>query len=641
MAARLEAPYMARACLRASCLIVDAVPIGHSDSERQTVCRFLLSLYVVDVLAWCVFKILQFEAIQSTDAAHTADPNGFLPRSVIFVTVLTTLETTIEIMASAAVPLAFQLVERTRKLQPGRLATFCMKAYTASTLCACVVVLAFSPCIVGGAVTERGEAMDDCDEATCACASGPVGCELHWAAANGTVEACCLRQGVEQELCAVASDSACPLAPQALSVALAVVYCVCYCLLNQLGDAAREMAVTQWLGAFEGTELVVPGFASGRLGPCLRGSLCLRTSRRPATPRSLSTHLLLLRFTVQGLAAIIYVGVRKSPGPRLALLLLVSLAAAAIGLATLCAGGGRAGAPSEGAEDGAEDGAGDGAGDGAAADAHCPAVPQGGMDAGGIGKGRLGGRRGHTPLQPVSIPTLLRHHWPDTEDGSLCGADALGGGGAGSGDAQAGSMAHETTQELVLPFWRLGRWEASLTLFVVAARGLPQQASDTVLAYFTSSDAVPKVLASALDRDDPGRLVSRVEALLAPVGALLWGVTLVYIMHKIPRCHGVCMTAVSAMVHEVAYGDASRIRAPRTWASTMMPPWSARRRRPSMTSTWMPTAAREATKPCLATGRCYSRCSRSPWPRPACCSPSRRGSSHQRRSASARAQLWW
>lgn len=236
--------------LRVFCLVVDAVPCQPSKPGAVVhgdICRFLLSLYMIDVLAWVIYKVIQFEALQTATGAYEAGDGSFTLSPVLFVTVLTTLETTIEIGTSAAVPLVFYWVEGVRELHPARLAAFCMKIYTASTLCALVISLIFAPCIVGGAVDEIGQQMEECEAGSCRCVAAPPSapllpgagagvCELEWMSANGTTAACCLRGGVEVELCAVATDSACPLTPAALAIVLTTVYCVFYCCMNQVRE---------------------------------------------------------------------------------------------------------------------------------------------------------------------------------------------------------------------------------------------------------------------------------------------------------------------------------------------------------------------------------------------------------------------
>ena len=218
----------------------------------------------------------------------------------------------------------------------------------------------------------------------------------------------------------------------------------------QLGDGAREMAVTQWLEVFEGIDLVVPGFASASKDS---GSFLSRyaVSHRPASARSLATHLLLLRIVIQGLGGVLYVSVRKQGALRLLLLIGVASVAAVSGIVVLCSSG-RAEAPngSGGSPEGAP----------------ITASPSSG-----------------------SMLRLLRTRWPNR------GGGGSGGGSDGDCDgdidgrgANGGSAAVDKGgAELVLPIGQFSRWEVSLTFFIVASRFIPQQASDTVLAYFSSS----------------------------------------------------------------------------------------------------------------------------------------------------------
>ncbi len=329
---------------------------------------------------------------------------------------------------------------------------------------------------------------------------------------------------------------------------------------GQLGDGAREMAVTQWLSAFEGTELVVPGFASG-WEAWWPGCTRWLVTRRPASARSLATHLLLLRFVVQGLGGVVYIGVRRQATLRLLLIVIIALAAAVSGFMVLCSGG-RAGM-SRGrrhAADGRR-----------AADGLPPITVAPGALTTNRGEdtpsSRGGLRAEATPT--ASMPLLLRTRWPSRPEAVLAPApstavgwhcptpgtpstsrdaspviarpqsDGVRHSGAGKHAADAasdcdgrGGTENGGTADLVLPIWQFSKWEVSLTFFIVTSRGIPQQASDTVLAYFSSSTAVVDTLASAIDGGQPAT-AETIEMMLAPIGSLVWLVTLVYIGRKI------------------------------------------------------------------------------------------------------------
>ena len=264
---------------------------------------------------------------------------------------------------------------------------------------------------------------------------------------------------------------------------------------RQLGDGAREMAVTQWLEVFEGIDLVVPGFASASKGSSSLLSRCA-VSRRPASARSLATHLLLLRIVIQGLGGVLYVSVRKQGTLRLLLLIGVASVAAVSGIVVLCSSG-RAEAPngSGGSPEGAP----------------ITASPSSG-----------------------SMLLLLRTRWPSRGGGGSGGGSDGDCDGDGDGrGAIGGSVAVDKGgSKLVLPIRQLSRWEVSLTFFIVASRFIPQQASDTVLAYFSSSSAVVDTLAAAVDGGQPDT-AQAIEGLLAPIGSLIWLITLVYLGHQI------------------------------------------------------------------------------------------------------------
>ena len=530
------------AVLRALSTIVDVVPDLNSPgalpprstsaawSRRQALCRFLLAIYMLDILGWVCYKIVQFEAVLQVQVASAVDrstpgDSSFMS-PVLFVTVLTTLETTIEIVTSSMVPRMYSLIERSRSMHPGRLAIFVMKVYTASAFGALIVAVSLGTCIVSGARDALGQRYEECTATTCRCGGAAGGgntsalCDWTWdnasAAGAAQVDACCLLRGDEVDLCPVPGASSCPFTPGSLATVLSVCYCVLYCFLNQLGDAGREMAMTQWLGAFEGTVLVFPGFASSRSWPM----------RRPASSQALSTHLLLLRYFVQGIAGVVYLGVRSRPSLRLLVLTVFALMALISGLIVLC--------------------------------------------------GRGASRAADGAAEALTLPQILRTEWPaptsaqQREAGSACQSElssasereaSIGNAGtlrAGSGVAVEAAKAAATVDEagegegeedLVLWPWQLHRWELSLTLFMVATRGLPQTSSDTLLAYFSTPHMAERTIGQAFGG---GGATEVVRLLLSPIAAALWLLSLVVLCRKayrLPRSHvehGGTPTSVSA-----------------------------------------------------------------------------------------------
>lgn len=161
-----------------------------------------------------------------------------------------TLEATIEFIASALVPYVFPCVSSSASFDVPSLGAFCMRVYACTHACALCAALLFAPCILGSGV-------DKCDESSCLCTNSSESCGLLWTT-NGSRH-CCVESGFSREFCELPNSgggTTCPLSYTSTAWLLSAVYCVCYCFLNQLGDAALEMAKTQWLDAFRGTELV-------------------------------------------------------------------------------------------------------------------------------------------------------------------------------------------------------------------------------------------------------------------------------------------------------------------------------------------------------------------------------------------------
>ncbi|KAL3926755.1 MAG: hypothetical protein SGPRY_003158 [Prymnesium sp.] len=204
--------------LRLSSLVVDVQP-KRGERAQQLGCRFLLALLLIDALSWGAFRLV-------------------------------TLEATIEFIASALVPYVFPCVSSSASFDVPSLGAFCMRVYACTHACALCAALLFAPCILGSGV-------DKCDESSCLCTNSSESCGLLWTT-NGSRH-CCVESGFSREFCELPNSgggTTCPLSYTSTAWLLSAVYCVCYCFLNQLGDAALEMAKTQWLDAFRGTELV-------------------------------------------------------------------------------------------------------------------------------------------------------------------------------------------------------------------------------------------------------------------------------------------------------------------------------------------------------------------------------------------------
>ena len=78
-----------------------------------------------------------------------------------------------------------------------------------------------------------------------------------------------------------------------------------YSVVNQVGDAAVQMAKPHWLRTFAGTSMQIPGFDVG---------LYVRTQ---TTEDTLSAHIAFIVFVIAPVIAAIYLGVQDNPIPRL------------------------------------------------------------------------------------------------------------------------------------------------------------------------------------------------------------------------------------------------------------------------------------------------------------------------------------
>lgn len=309
--------------------------------------------------------------------------------------------------------------------------------------------------------------------------------------------------------------------------------CVCPPLVP---DASREMATTTWLAAFEGTHLVLPGFTSGYIQDDMAaGDSGMATSwrswrraitlYRPASAEALSTYLLVLRYSVQGVAGLIYLGVRRRASFRFGMLVAAAVLSSGSGLCLLWGGQRwwcgwftgrhrRNAVPAEAAPKTAP-----GDGEKGEVGAHATAAMSFILTACWPGTG------------VSSQPSNNHLHGSDDMDciiGSVgrSGADSVASCSVNGSPERAqarqsvaqaaGGVVADPAHALVLWPWQLSRWELSLVFFLIVARGLPAQSSDTVLAYLSSSAAVPDTIAAAVDG---GSEAARdlAETLLPPV----------------------------------------------------------------------------------------------------------------------------
>jgi len=477
--------------LRFFCSIVDVVPTrADEDGARaqQLGCRFLLSLFVMDALSWGAFRVIQFEAIRNADYADSFDTFGLSP--VIFITIMVTLEQTIEFLASAVVPFIFRLFSGSTRFEIHTLGAFCMRLYTLSHFAALCVALVFSPCILGGANGPNDAEVDKCDATSCACVNANQSCPLVWLSGSNYTRECCVNSGTAQEYCELLNgdSSSCPLSQTSMAWVFACVYWMCYCFVNQLGDASLEMSKTQWLDAFTGTDLVLPG--------CL-ASMCPCAVRRPASAKALSTYLTILRTVVQSFAGLSYFLVRSRARFRLSLILLLASVGFIGGLSLAFSRCCRKAASAE------------------AMLKEAVRVTLAPPAAARAEKGPP-----LTPSASIGSGSDVRH----------------GGGGSIAGE---GVRASDDEVELIISMSELRPMERSLVVFLILTRGLPQQANDSIVAYF-GSNGVAALIARAMDGGSESAR-DRAEQITSLVAVLLFLVAFLYLLRKVtklPRAPG-------------------------------------------------------------------------------------------------------
>ena len=159
-------------------------------------CRFLLSIYTIDALCMAVGKIMQFEVLWLIEERHACRFNY-----IVFTLILTLTEITIEFLASAVTPLIYRIVTKGAPLTSKRLAIFSLQAYSASATVSLIIYppLGFAIHVLGG------------------------------------------------------FDSA------ASFFFVMIFWGIQYAFMNQIGDAAVEMARPHWFRTFKGLSLTVPG----------------------------------------------------------------------------------------------------------------------------------------------------------------------------------------------------------------------------------------------------------------------------------------------------------------------------------------------------------------------------------------------
>ena len=264
--------HLTQCFLRGFTLLVDAVPLATGldpcsrvqptaeltahQTAQQTSCRFLLSLFVIDSLSWAAFRIVQFEAIRNATMADSFSDDGFGMSPMVFVSLIVTVESTVEFVASAVTPALYKFATGSRRFEVASLGIFCARAYTLSQACALAVALCFSSCVLDGANSPAGVSVQKCDAAGCSChqhmqtlSLTPVDCGLSWLNGSDGGRACCIHSvsggNSEQKYCEVPSGdaSSCPLSQTSAAWFFAVCYFVLNCFLNQAEVVGRSCAL--------------------------------------------------------------------------------------------------------------------------------------------------------------------------------------------------------------------------------------------------------------------------------------------------------------------------------------------------------------------------------------------------------------
>jgi hypothetical protein len=159
-------------------------------------CRFLLSIYTIDALCMAVGKIMQFEVLWLIEERHACRFNY-----IVFTLILTLTEITIEFIASSVTPLIYRIATRGAPLTSKRLAIFSLQAYSVSA----TVSLLIYP---------------------------PLGFVIHVLGGFDTA---------------------------ASFFFVMIFWGIQYAFMNQVGDAAVEMARPHWFRTFKGLSLTLPG----------------------------------------------------------------------------------------------------------------------------------------------------------------------------------------------------------------------------------------------------------------------------------------------------------------------------------------------------------------------------------------------
>jgi hypothetical protein len=248
-------------------------------SSRIAACRYLLSLYVIDLISWGVSRIVRVELLLLGDML----PNMSATKTSLY---LTFLSIAAEFCGSYWTPkIALWFTRKQLGRMPGivqtrltsrSLAIFAMAAYCLSNLFAFTLYVT-----IGGARIYSQYMLTNTTTNT---------------TDTGT------------------TDKSTPI-DLTLFVCLTIVFVLQYPFTNQFGDQAVDMAVPHWLKTFDGVKLHYPG-----------DYIC-SLIKVPSNPRALSSFVLLLRLQMTVLVTGLYLLVRNSLVGRWLAIMLGSLVA--------------------------------------------------------------------------------------------------------------------------------------------------------------------------------------------------------------------------------------------------------------------------------------------------------------------------
>ena len=245
------------------CSPVSRINKNHKKASLADDARVIAGRFLISIF------VLDYGAVAVGKIMHldALDMSNGLGLQFVLVDIgMTTIEALAELFGTSVTPVVYKLMYPKHKIESRRLASFAVKVYAVSNLLAFLIYPVIS-------------------------SIAWIGCNLNFA----------------------------------VLISLILFRTIQYSVINQIGDAAVQMAKPHWLRTLEGTSMQIPGF---NLGGCY-----IRTG---TTEDTLSAHIALIALVFLPMPTALYFFIKDYPVGRLVMATLVALAVAVASMTFWC-----------------------------------------------------------------------------------------------------------------------------------------------------------------------------------------------------------------------------------------------------------------------------------------------------------------